>query len=71
MPKADDTPDFCCGTLVSCATKVALCHTLLQSLQQVVQQKSEIRTSSISMQLVAQTVNADWSILVYVQLFTY
>jgi len=51
--------------------KLHVCHTLLQSLQQVAQQKSEIRTSSISLQLVAQTVNADWSILVYIQLFTY
>jgi len=66
VAKADDKPDFCCGTFVGqlcCAKQVARVSTLLQSLQQVAQQKSEIRTSSISLQLVAQTVNADWSIL--------
>ena len=67
VAKADDTPDFCCRTFVvqlCCAKqKLLVCHTLLQSLQQAAQQKSEIRTSSISLQLVAQMVNADWSIL--------
>ena len=53
--------------------KWRVCHTLLQSLATSCATKIWIRTSSrtssIFLQLVAETVNADWSILVYVQLF--
>jgi len=39
--KADDTPDFCCGTFVA-QQKLHVCHTLLQSLATNAQQKSEL-----------------------------
>ena len=61
---------FCCGTFVA-QQKLHLCDTLLQSLATNRTTKFRIRTFSISLQLVVEMVNADWSILVYVQLFIY
>ena len=50
--------------------KLLMCHTLLQSLATDCATKIRIATCSISLQLVAETSYADWSIRVYVCLFT-
>ena len=52
--------DFCCGLLLH-NHKLRMCHALLQNLETICAAKVWIGPSSISLQLAADKLNADWS----------